>query len=209
MNAGAGLTYRTSAVGSYKVTEFLAGDDDVTFSSVEVAVSSDEDILQEIILEDSIASVTFENLSQYASTYQHLQIRATYRSNRSASTGGAGIRFNADSGATNYTRHWLQGDKVTMESDAVPDTNLMDLGAYTATTATANTFAASIVDILDPFESTKYTTIRRLSGYAANVYNITLGSGVWMNTAALTEIEIFDRFSTFVAGSRFTLIGLK
>ena len=173
------------------------------------AAAGSYDLLATEILTGSQASVTFSSLnSTYGSTYQHLQIRATFRSNRSASTGGAGIRFNSDSG-TNYTRHWLEGDGSTVESSAVTSTDLTDLGAYTATTATANAFAASVVDILDPFETTKYTTIRRLNGYAANVYNIALGSGLWMNTAALTDIEIFDRFSTFVTGSRFSLYGLK
>lgn len=168
---------------------------------------SDYDLIQSEILPSADASIVFD-LTGLSSTYQHLQLRGTYRSNRSAGTGGAGLRFNSDSG-TNYTRHVLYGKGGSVTSDSTASTDLTDFGEYLAATATSNSFASTIVDILDPFETTKYTTVRSFNGYAASNYNIALNSGVWLNTAALTQIEVYDRFSTFVTGSRFSLYGLR
>jgi hypothetical protein len=207
MNAGAGLTYRTSAVGSYKVTEFLAGDDDVTFSSVEVAVSSDEDILQEIILGESTSSVTFESLSQYASTYQHLQVRMVIRSDRAASDDWANFIYNSDTGS-NYSQHSMRGNGSTVSAVAVATSSNTQWAAVTAAaTTTTNVFGPAVVDILDPFDTSKNTTLRTLHGFPNAVY---LSSGAWYDTDALTSIEIKPIFgSNWVSGSRFTLIGLK
>ena len=166
------------------------------------------DLLETEILTGSQASVTFSSLGDYASDYQHLQIRAVMRSNRGSTGGGAGIRFNSDS-ATSYTRHFLEGNGSAVTFFGAGNTNFADFSAYTGATSTADSFAAAVVDLLDVFETSKYTTVRRLDGAASTFNVINLGSGVWRDTDALTDIEIFDRFSTFVTGSRFSLYGLK
>ena len=166
------------------------------------------DLLETEILTGSQASVTFSSLGDYASDYQHLQIRAVMRSNRAATSSGAGIRFNSDS-TTNYTRHFLEGNGSSVSSTGLANTDFADFSSVLGSTSTANSFAAAVVDLLDVFETSKYTTVRRLDGAASTFNVINLGSGVWRDTDALTDIEIFDRFSTFVTGSRFSLYGLK
>lgn len=172
---------------------------------------SDEDILAEEVLTSSQASVTFSNLvSSYGSDYQHLQIRFTARDNRTSYTSsGWYMQFNGDTGS-NYTGHILYGNgsSVVSYNDAGwTNASLVIVGHAASANATANAFAGGVVDILDPFETTKYTTSRALT---ASPNSINLDSQLWNNTNAVDSISIIQGSSNqFVAGSRFTLIGLK
>ena len=207
MTVSAGLGYKTVMYGEYKITEFTAGTGTVSFALAPTVTGFSEDILQEIVLEDSAASVTFADLDQYASTYQHLQIRYTARS---ADGGASGTDtmvayLNGDTGA-NYRGHGLYGTGSSVGSQ-VQRTNDLYIGLAAGSSSTANAFAAGVVDILDPFETTKNTTSRSLSGNPTNF--LQLMSGAWFNTNALTSIEIFIAPRNIGAGSRFTLIGVK
>jgi hypothetical protein len=73
----------------------------------------------------------------------------------------------------------------------------------------ANQYGAMVIDILDPFETTKNTVIRALGGFASS--EISLNSGVWLNTAALTSLT-FSKYGEnggYETGSRFSLYGIK
>ena len=74
--------------------------------------------------------------------------------------------------------------------------------------ATASAFGGGVVDILDPYSTTKNKTIRGLGGLAAT--NIALRSGSWASTDSVTSITCLP-FSggNWVAGSRFSLYGIK
>ena len=174
---------------------------------------SDEDILAEEVLTSSQASVTFSSLDTLAAGYQHLQVRMTNRQDR-AVTGfdRVAIRFNGDTG-TNYAGHYVYGNGSSVSSVAWAASKSYALGGITIFNGdTSGAFGANVIDILDPFETTKYTTTRTLGGAeAAGQKWIGLHSGLWMNTAAVTSITIFGESSTYdcLTGSRFTLIGLK
>lgn len=169
------------------------------------------DLLETQVLTGTQATITFSNISSYAGTYQHLQIRAV---TRNTSTVGGGntygangiIRFNGDS-ASNYRTHYLQGDGSTALSGdygSVPGIYVQDLGGTWASN-TANIFAASVIDLLDPYETTKNKTTRALTG----VRRIQLNSGFWNNTAAINALTITQDGSQFAIGSRFSLYGIK
>jgi hypothetical protein len=88
----------------------------------------------------------------------------------------------------------------------------MRLGYAAGAANGANQFSPAIIDILDPFENTKNTTFRSFTGQAVSDQTIiNLASGAWYNTNAVTSLEIYgnDSPSNWVAGSRFTLIGVK
>jgi hypothetical protein len=210
MTVGAGLGYKTSISGDYKITEFTAGTGTVSFALETADLGPSEDILQEIVLESSAASVTFSGLDAYASDYQHLQIRMTLRNNLSTNEAQSFIKFNGDTGS-NYTYHYMLGNGSSVSSGASTSRQLTWAGTSAGNTAGTNVFSASIIDILDPFETTKYTTTRVFSGLASPTNVVFLNSGVWMNTAALTSIELSPQVSSnnWVSGSRFTLIGVK
>ena len=167
------------------------------------------DLLETEILTGTQASVTFSSLGDYASDYQHLQIRLTGRGT-DAATGVTGnyLRFNGDSGA-NYSLHILFGNGSSVASTAETSSTWALAGLVASGGMTASSFTGTVIDILDPFETTKYTTTRALTGIAANSSRIDLHSGSWRNTNALTSIEILMNSISFATGSRFSLYGLK
>ena len=77
-------------------------------------------------------------------------------------------------------------------------------------------FGVAVLDILDAFSTTKNTTTRSLTGMTmASVdvdakRTITLFSGVLFSTVAVSDIVLSGEYGgNFVAGSRFSLMGVK
>jgi hypothetical protein len=174
-------------------------------SAAAFAPSGDYELIATEILGTATSSVTFSSLATYASTYKHLQIRATVRTDRAGAADGGIIRFNGDSGA-NYAHHVLAGSGSSVSSFAnASATEMVSLGGV-GNTATANAFSAAVVDILDAYSTTKNKTVRSLHG----VTSINLGSGVRLNTASLTSIELRPQLGTnFLASSRFSIYGVR
>ena len=166
------------------------------------------DLLETEILTGSQASVTFSSLnSTYGADYQHLQIRWTGRS-QVASNGDAGrMRINSDTGS-NYYAHYLQGTGSAVQSGAASGDKMENVFAVNGNNDGASRYAAGVIDILDPFETTKNTTVRSFSGIEGNEDRVRLASGLWINTAAVTTIEVYPA-NGWVTGCRFSLYGLK
>lgn len=157
------------------------------------------------------STITFSNLnSTYGSTYQHLQIRATLRTDRANNGDALRLRFNSDTGA-NYAYHTLRGEgSGSPFAEAAANQTVLEIAYSEAANNTANSFAAAIIDILDPFETTKNTTARGLSGFTSSIGRIPMYGGFWNNTAALTSIECRVAFGTnWVQGTRISLYGLR
>ena len=169
--------------------------------------ASDYVRLESTILTTTAASVTFSNLNNY-SAYKHLQLRITARTDRSGSgDDNIGIRVNSDTGS-NYAYHWLTGDGSSVASSATTSTTFAFVGKTAAALATANNFAGNVIDILDFNSSAKNTTFRSLSGQGSDY--IRLFSGLWNNTAAVTALLLYPLTGpNFIAGSRFSLYGIK
>ena len=167
------------------------------------------DLLQTEILTGSQASVTFSSLGDYATDYQHLQIRFVARSTRASSGDDLAIQFNADTGS-NYAYHLLQGNGSTVGSFAETSQTEMGFMRVTSDGDTADAFGAGVIDLLDVFESSKNKTIRGLSGgVPASNPRIRLTSGLWIDTDSLTEIKCFALAGNLTAESRFSLYGLR
>jgi hypothetical protein len=155
------------------------------------------DLLETQILGSSQASVTFSSLSTYASTYQHLQIRAVARTAQAQAASVVYLDFNGGAGTFG---HYLLGDGSSVSSDDADSR----AGFVTGSSASASAFGGMVIDILDPFETTKNKTIRSLS----TGLGIYLQSSLWVNTAAITTLTLRPP-ANFVTGSRFSLYGLK
>ena len=174
-----------------------------------VAAGNAYELLESQVLTSNQATITFSNLnSTYGSTYQHLQLRVVARTNRSGQVADLGtFFFNGDEvlAGGNYNSHGLAGSGSSVASfyDAVPY-----ISYYAAANATANKFTAFIMDILDPFETTKFTTTRMFLGQGESDRQVALESGLWRNTAALTSLKL-DVIGDFIIGSRFSLYGLR
>ena len=168
------------------------------------------DLLETQVLASSAASVTFSSLSSYAADYQHLQIRVAARTNRSsADLDNLGIRLNSDS-AGNYSWHQFGGDG-TVFSGAGTSTTFMLSGIVGAADQASTVFGGEVTDLLDAFETSKYTTSRTFAGASTTGgKQVALRSGSWRNTAAVSQIDIISiTGSSFVTGSRFSLYGIK
>jgi hypothetical protein len=165
------------------------------------------ELISSTILGGTAASVTFSNLGDYSSTYKHLQLRAVNRTTRTGVTfESLRIRLNGVS-TTSYSWHTLEAEASVYSSAATSQTGMW--GGYATTSVSAsNAFGAEIVDVLDAYSSTKNTTIRTQYGMT-NLNILGLGSGAFLNTASITSLEIFAPTTSFVAGSRFSLYGIK
>jgi hypothetical protein len=77
-------------------------------------------------------------------------------------------------------------------------------------TATTGAFSGGVIDILDAYSTTKNKTMRIFCGHAVSGANaIELVSGAFYNTAALASTEIYALTGNLLAGSRFSLYGVK
>jgi len=163
------------------------------------------ELISTTVLSTGAASVTFSSLN--TGVYKHLQLRIAGRSSTNSDT--VTIRFNADSG-TNYSWHQLYGNGSVVGSSSTTSTTWTQGGYVAGTDSASNIFGVSIVDILDPFATTKNKTVRVLTGVPDSNNLITLRSGAWYNTAAVTSLVVGSASgNNFATGSRFSLYGLR
>ena len=117
------------------------------------------------------------------------------------------LQLNGDTGA-NYAGHLLEGDGATASASA--SASRSDVYSVVRLAGSASAVALSVIDILDYKSTSKYKTIRHLRGFDNNGSgNVGLGSGLWMNTAAVTSIDIKARAGSFTQYSSFALYGIK
>lgn len=171
------------------------------------------DLLETQVLPSNQSSVEFVNLgTKYAAEYKHLQIRSLARATFPSGTvrGGLGIRFNGDSGA-NYATHVLYGTGSAVQSFKDGTTTSMIAFDLTFSSSAGPEYTPNVIDILDPFVTTKNTTIRALGGHAnvGGTSRLGFSSGAYFNTAALTSITLFAEGHSLYSGSRFSLYGIK
>ena len=169
-------------------------------------------LLETQVLSSSASSVTFTGLGSYTD-YKHLQIRMTARNDITANTISTVLTFNGDTGS-NYAHHKLEGDGSSVSSDAGTSRSNIDLEVTPAANAASNIFDAKVIDILDFASTNKNTTVRALNGLVDSSISRTriyLLSGVYLSTNAITSITLDQAIASgnFVAGSRFSLYGVK
>lgn len=181
------------------------------FAVAGASVAGSYDLLETQVLGSNQTSVTFSNLaSTYASTYKHLQFRIVTRTLRTGTDDALQVTFNS-SGNTGAS-HQMWGNGSTVSSQA-PTNEVQQIASYSlpAANSAANNFGAVIVDVLDPFDTNKNTTMRALAGKTGDTPVVSLSSLAWYNTAAVTTIKFDTRNGNFgfAANSRFSLYGIK
>jgi hypothetical protein len=177
------------------------------------AFDSDFDLLETVVLTGTQAGITFTSLGTYSSTYKHLQLRMTMRSNTSPGTATQSVlRLNGVTTGSSYASHTLQANGSTVSSQAV---TAFEGVAFTlrhpSADATTGAFAAGVIDFLDPFSTTKNKTVRIFQGSAANENSIYLNSGLFASTSSLTSIgfTVQGDNGSYIAGTRLSLYGIK
>jgi hypothetical protein len=180
-----------------------------------VGVAGDYELIETSILTSNQSSVTFSNLGTYSSTYKHLQIRLVARGNRDTfAQDQLRLYINGDTTLSNYNVHELTGNGSTVISGYAANQNY-ELAYVTGSQSTANAFGAGVADILDAYSTSKFKTVRSLSGHVtpdaggATGKRVALTSMLWRNTASITSLRIDSLDTTLIAGSRFSLYGVK
>ena len=180
-------------------------------SSRLVAVPNSYESIATTTLGSNTSSVTFSSIP---STYTHLQIRWIARDSGTSNNFRAiKLQFNSDTGS-NYSQHILfaDGSSATAYSAVSDDSAGTDgvAGVIPDSAKLASSFAVGVWDILDYANTSKYKTARLLVGCDLNGSGrISLSSGLWMNTNAITSLTITDNNDSFVQYSQFALYGIK
>lgn len=148
---------------------------------------------------ESIATITTTGnpitFSSIPGTYKHLQLRIIGKSsNTTYSSIYWTVRLNGDSG-NNYNSHSIYGNGSTaaaMYNGTYVDQMIAgEIVASGGGMASQNS-SPMIIDLLDYSNTSKNTVIRSLGGFDGNgTGTIRFGSGLWMNTAAVTSISLF------------------
>lgn len=170
---------------------------------------------------ESIATVTVGaggqstvDFTAIPSTYKHLQVRCFTRDARAVTINTLNMRVgngSIDSG-NNYSAHSMQGDGSTASSGGGATTSSMTFMVEPGASATASTFGATVIDLIDYANTNKYKTFRALSGVDINAAGgyVEIVSGVWVSTSAITNIQLFNNATAnFSQYSSFALYGIK
>jgi hypothetical protein len=152
--------------------------------------------------------------------YNHLQLRIFARTNVGSASLSAGfttsfdcpyLRFNGDATAANYADHKLTADGVTIATTGAAGTiTAMRAGIMPISTSPTGTFSSTIIDILDYSSTSKNKVVKYMSGVDNNGSGyVVMGSGLWVNTAAINQIYIGGFTGGYSIGSRFDLYGIS
>ncbi len=164
----------------------------------------------------SSASLIFNSIP---STYTHLQIRGTGSANYGTQNdyGNMGLRFNGDTG-NNYTYHIMRGfhDGTTAYSQsggtAAGSLNYGLSGINHLYSGQNNLTAGILFEIFDYTNTNKYKTMKCISGVDGlrnTSAALQLGSSLWLNTAAINSITVYQSNGPWNANTKFSLYGIK
>lgn len=171
----------------------------------------------------TLVSSSFESIATFtgngtASTYTFSSIPGTYKSLQlrvnglvSTNSGAIRMRVNGDTGS-NYAIHRIYADGATVTAAGGGGANAGVL--FNIVGNTDPTYpTVGIVDFIDYASTSKNKTIKYIEAYSKNSTSgeeILLGSGVWLNTSAITSITVYSSTGTnFSSGASFALYGIK
>ena len=155
----------------------------------------------------SSGTITFSSIP---STYKHLQIRGIGRNTVTGVTDNYSfIRFNGDTG-NNYAWHILDGNGSSAYASAASTTSSAGVPTFPTAQSTTNIYGVLVLDILDYTNTNKNKTVRYLGGHDQNGSGILrYGSGLWMNTSAITSVTFTFNSDSWTSLSTFALYGIK
>jgi hypothetical protein len=161
----------------------------------------------------SSGGASYVEFTSIPSAYEHLQVRAIGRTNRSANGDYALISVNGDTSTSNYTTHYLQGNGSSVASGAYVQSFAGALmSRWAAANDGSNIFGLGILDILDYSNTNKYKTFRDISGLDTNTSNsqVNFESSLWLSTAVINALRITPGAgTTWQQYSHFALYGIK
>jgi hypothetical protein len=149
------------------------------------------------------------NFNSIPGTYKHLQLRVISRDGQAGTGFNNNImRVNGDTG-TNYSNHYLYGDGSSVAASGGGNASSFNVAIYVAANGnTSGVFGVAVMDILDYANTSKYKTMRTLTGGDANGSGIVLmTSSAWRNTSAITSLAFTG--TTYQQYTQFDLYGIK
>lgn len=171
---------------------------------------------------DSIQTVTvgsggaaYIDFTSIPSTYKHLQIRGIARNTSvSNNTESYYLRFNGDStsGLYNLQNIWSGSYSGTPSANTANSQNAIAFWDMPRSSTSAGAMGGLIVDIFDYASTSKFKTVKYLSGTDTNQTGNSWhmdGGGAWGNTSAITSIRLLPVADNFTQYSSFALYGIK
>ena len=161
---------------------------------------------------DAITSLSSTGSNSYTFSgiptngYKHLQLRINWMS--TTDNGSLRIRFNGDTGS-NYAAHRLLGEGSSARALASTSQSYIRAGLHWE--GSGGQPVVYVIDLLDFASTSKYKTLRALSGVDKNgTGEIGLSSGLWMNTNAINSITFYEEYGNVTsAGFNAALYGVK
>jgi hypothetical protein len=165
---------------------------------------------------ESIATSTangagYLSFTDIPQTYTNLQLRYMTRNNASAGTTDQILMwFNGNQTAANYRTHYLWGNGTAAETSTYTGLGYVRVGMCPASGANAAIWGVGIVDILDYTNTSKNKTVKNFWGHDQNGSGtIAQTSGLWVNTAAITSINVAVSGYYEASGATWGLYGIK
>lgn len=158
----------------------------------------------------SSGGATSIEFTSIPSTYTHLQLRVFARSTIAASSSdGIYVQYNGSTSGI-YTLHRIVGNGSSVTTNVATNNTETYIDRITGGNSPANTFGSIVTDILDYGNTNKYKTHRYFGGWDSNGDGyITLGSGLWQSTNAITSIKLFLFSNGFAQYTHAALYGIK
>lgn len=164
-----------------------------------------------------IASATVVNATQaeivfadIPTTYDDLVLFTSLRRDESASDGQLALRFNGDTGSTNYSSLRLQGNGSAASSTSFSGQNRLYIGQIGNSTDTASTFNNTFIYI----PNYRVSQNKSVSSDSVSENNATtafqmLFAGLWTQTNAITSVTVLPVAGNLVQHSTATLYGIS
>lgn len=155
------------------------------------------------------ATVTFSGIP---TGYKHLQIRALARQASGTGEAYGKLTFNGDTTSGNYyALHQIYGQGSSAAAGVDSSSTYIQTGYFPPSTSLANVYGAMVLDVLDYSSTNKNKTVRNFSGFDVNGSGgfVLVRSGLWMQTAAITKIDMTVSNGIYAEGTQFALYGVK
>ena len=162
-------------------------------------------ILDSRVLTASAASITFSGINQ---NFSHLQINCYMRGNAAPAGVQSRLRLNGDAGA-NYDAVTIWANGGTAAATVNLALTFAYAGAVPTAGAVANQFGTSQMSI-NYYAGTTRKNIMTNWAYRADAVGgmLTGQTSAFWSTTAVTSVSLFPETDSYVAGSKFTLIGI-
>lgn len=199
LTSGTAYTFQVNAANSAGTSPYSAASNSVT-----PATPSSFESIATVTATGSQSTLTFTSIP---STYKSLQIRGI------GSDTGQNVlmlQFNSSTSSI-YAWHELAGNgSAVSASGASSVSGAIIAGNIYYLSNSASYFPAYIIDIHDYASTSKNKTVRAFSGWDGNgVGELSLDSGLWASTSAITSIAIKTNGGNFTSGSTFSLYGIN